>query len=59
MLGAWALTELNIGSDAAHIETTAERITGGYKINGVKNWIGNGTAELLCLWAKNKQTQNI
>lgn len=53
MLGAWALTEINIGSDAAHIETTSYKTNNGFKIKGVKNWIGNGTADLVCLWTKN------
>jgi alkylation response protein AidB-like acyl-CoA dehydrogenase len=41
-IGSFALTEPTTGSDAAAIETTAERIEGGYRINGHKQWITNG-----------------
>ncbi len=57
MLGAWALTEDDNGSDAAHIKTNAVKTETGYKINGVKNWTGNGTGDLLCLWANNASTK--
>lgn len=41
-IGAFALTEPEHGSDAAHLETTATPIDGGYVLNGGKRWIGNG-----------------
>lgn len=41
-LGAFALTEPNIGSDAKHIETTAERRGDSFIINGRKKWITFG-----------------
>jgi alkylation response protein AidB-like acyl-CoA dehydrogenase len=47
------LTEDKIGSDAANINTTATKVNEGYKINGVKRWIGNGNKDLLVTWAKN------
>ncbi|MDY6934293.1 MAG: acyl-CoA dehydrogenase family protein [Spirochaetota bacterium] len=42
MLGAFALTEPNAGSDAASIETTAEFKGDHYLLNGTKNFITNG-----------------
>ena len=41
-IGSFALTEPSTGSDAAAIETTAERVEGGYRISGHKQWITNG-----------------
>ncbi|NNJ10775.1 acyl-CoA dehydrogenase [Chloroflexales bacterium ZM16-3] len=43
MIGAWALTEPNAGSDAAHLETTAEHQGDEWVINGQKMWITNGS----------------
>lgn len=42
MIGGWALTEDKIGSDASNIQTTVTKTENGYKLNGVKRWIGNG-----------------
>jgi alkylation response protein AidB-like acyl-CoA dehydrogenase len=42
VLGAFALTEPNVGSDAQSIETTAEKQDGGYVLNGQKKWITFG-----------------
>ncbi len=41
-IGCFALTEPETGSDAAAIRTTAERVDGGYLINGHKQWVTNG-----------------
>lgn len=43
-LGAYALTEPETGSDAAHIVTRAVRAPdgGGWLLTGRKHWIGNG-----------------
>ncbi len=41
-IGSFALTEPSTGSDAAAIETRAERVEGGYSISGHKQWITNG-----------------
>jgi alkylation response protein AidB-like acyl-CoA dehydrogenase len=40
-VGALALTEPECGSDAAAIKTHAQRIEGGYVLNGQKTWISN------------------
>jgi butyryl-CoA dehydrogenase len=43
MLGCFALTEPEAGSDAASIKTRAEKVPGGYRISGTKVFITNGT----------------
>jgi alkylation response protein AidB-like acyl-CoA dehydrogenase len=49
-LAAFALTESTAGSDASAIRTTAEKVEGGYLINGTKQFITNGgEAELYTL----------
>lgn len=42
VLGAFALTEPNAGSDAVHIQTTARRDGDEYVLNGSKLWVSNG-----------------
>jgi alkylation response protein AidB-like acyl-CoA dehydrogenase len=41
-IGSFALTEPTTGSDAAAIETRAEKVEGGYRVSGHKQWITNG-----------------
>ena len=41
-LAAFALTESTAGSDASAIKTTAEKVEGGYLLNGTKQYITNG-----------------
>ena len=42
MLGAFALTEPHVGSDASALRTTATRDKDGYLLNGVKQFITSG-----------------
>jgi butyryl-CoA dehydrogenase len=42
MLGCFGLTEPMSGSDAQTMVTTAEKVPGGWVLNGAKNWITNG-----------------
>jgi hypothetical protein len=42
MIGAFALTEADAGSDAAAIRTRAARASGGYVLNGAKQFITSG-----------------
>jgi alkylation response protein AidB-like acyl-CoA dehydrogenase len=41
-IGCFALTEPEAGSDAAAIRTRAEKVPGGYRISGHKQWVTNG-----------------
>ena len=43
-LGCFALTEPETGSDAAAITTKAEKVEGGYRVSGHKQWVTNGRA---------------
>jgi len=43
VLGAFGLTEPNAGSDAAGTQTRAEKVPGGWKVNGSKIYITNGS----------------
>ena len=54
-LGAFALTEPERGSDAAHVLTTARQVGQHYVLHGRKRWIGNGTiADLIIVWARDE-----
>jgi len=53
ILGAFALTEPEHGSDSVALETSARRDGEHWVINGRKKWIGNGTlADVVVLWAR-------
>jgi alkylation response protein AidB-like acyl-CoA dehydrogenase len=41
-IGCFALTEPEAGSDAAAIRTRAEKVPGGYRVSGHKQWVTNG-----------------
>jgi butyryl-CoA dehydrogenase len=42
VLGAFALSEADAGTDAANQRTTAVRNSGGYRLDGRKVWVANG-----------------
>lgn len=42
MIGAFALTETDAGSDASAIRTRATRVDGGWRLNGSKQFISSG-----------------
>jgi alkylation response protein AidB-like acyl-CoA dehydrogenase len=44
-LSAFALTEASPGSDVSRIQSHAEPVDGGFRLNGTKHWVTNG------LWA--------
>ena len=53
MVGCFGLTEPNYGSNPGGMLTRATQVDGGYKINGTKMWITNGTiADIAIVWAK-------
>ncbi len=57
-LGAFAVTEATAGSDAGAIKTTAEKVEGGYLLNGTKQFITNGgEAEIYTVIALTDKTK--
>jgi glutaryl-CoA dehydrogenase len=53
LIGCFGLTEPDFGSDPGSMLTRAEKVTGGFKLNGTKMWISNApTADLAIVWAK-------
>jgi alkylation response protein AidB-like acyl-CoA dehydrogenase len=53
ILGAFCLTEPAAGSDAAGIQTRAVRDGAGYRLNGTKTWVTNGSvAGVFIVFAK-------
>jgi glutaryl-CoA dehydrogenase len=52
-IGCFGLTEPDYGSNPGGMVTKAEKVEGGYLINGAKMWITNGTiADVAVVWAK-------
>jgi len=53
-IGCFGLTEPDFGSNPTGMLTRAEKLPGGgYRINGVKRWITNGSiADVALVWAK-------
>ncbi|WDI30928.1 acyl-CoA dehydrogenase [Hyphococcus flavus] len=52
-VGCFGLTESDGGSDPGAMRTKAEKVSGGYKLNGSKMWITNSPiADLAVVWAK-------
>jgi len=59
-IAAWGLTEPSNGSDASALQTTANKVEGGWELNGHKRWIGNATiADYVVIWARNTETKQI
>ncbi|MEO1440285.1 MAG: acyl-CoA dehydrogenase family protein [Chloroflexota bacterium] len=55
LIGAFGLTEPNVGSNAAGIQTTARRDGNHYILNGAKRWIGNASlSDVLIIWARDE-----
>jgi glutaryl-CoA dehydrogenase len=53
MIGCFGLTEPDHGSDPGSMVTRAEKVDGGYKLNGAKTWISNApVADIAVVWAK-------
>ena len=53
VIGCFGLTEPDFGSNPAGMRTTAVRADGGWRIDGSKMWITNGsTAQIAIVWAQ-------
>src|ERR1700758_2901179 len=53
MIGCFGLTEPDHGSDPGSMITRAEKVAGGFKLNGAKMWITNSpVADIAVGWAK-------
>ena len=53
LVGCFGLTEPDAGSDPGSMRSRAEKIDGGYRVNGAKMWITNSPiADIFVVWAK-------
>jgi glutaryl-CoA dehydrogenase len=53
LVGCFGLTEPDHGSDPGSMVTRAEKVPGGFKLNGAKMWITNSPiADIAVVWAK-------
>jgi glutaryl-CoA dehydrogenase len=53
MIGCFGLTEPDAGSNPGGMLTTAEKVKGGYRLNGNKMWITNGDiADIAIVWGR-------
>jgi glutaryl-CoA dehydrogenase len=58
-IGCFGLTEPDAGSDPAGMKTRAEKVQGGYVLNGSKMWISNSPiADVFVVWAKSTAHNN-
>jgi glutaryl-CoA dehydrogenase len=56
LIGAFALTEPEHGSDSVSLETEARRDGDHYVLSGDKRWIGNASfADLVIVWARDEE----
>lgn len=52
-VGALAMSEVSAGSDVISMRLRADRVAGGYRLNGTKFWITNGAcADTLVVYAR-------
>lgn len=60
IIGAHAITETESGSDAWDMSTWAEKIDGGYRINGSKTFTSNGpVADTIIVYARTDKNASI
>jgi glutaryl-CoA dehydrogenase len=53
LIGCFGLTEPDFGSDPGSMVTRAEKVAGGFRLNGAKMWISNAPiADIAVVWAK-------
>ncbi len=54
-IGCFGLTEPDAGSDPGSMKTRAEKVDGGYVLNGTKMWISNSPiADVFVVWARSE-----
>lgn len=57
-IGALAMSETGAGSDVTNMQTKAEKVDGGWVLNGSKMWITNGPyADYIVVYAKTDPTK--
>jgi len=57
-IAAFALSEMEAGSDVAAISMRAEQFNGGFRLNGSKTWISNGgIADLYVVFARSGEAE--
>ncbi|MEM1024207.1 MAG: acyl-CoA dehydrogenase [Myxococcota bacterium] len=57
-VGCFGLTEPDHGSDPSSMVTRAQKVEGGYRLSGAKNWITNSPiADVFVVWAKSDAHQ--
>jgi glutaryl-CoA dehydrogenase len=53
LIGCFGLTEPDFGSNPSGMLTSAVKTAGGYRLNGTKRWITNGSiAQVALVWAR-------
>ena len=58
-VGALAMSEAGAGSDVVSMKLKAEAVPGGFRLNGTKFWITNGSeADVLVVYAKSAPGEN-
>ncbi len=56
LIGCFGLTEPDHGSDPAGMTTRADKVDGGWRLNGIKTWITNAPiADIGVIWAKTEK----
>jgi acyl-CoA dehydrogenase len=59
-LQAFGVTEPTVGSDTTHIQTTAERVDGGYRVSGQKIWTSRAQhSDLMLLLARTTPVDDV
>ncbi len=57
--GSFALSEPEVGSDPASLATRAEKVDGGYRLSGTKQWVTSGDhAKLIVVWARTGEAKS-
>ena len=59
-LQAFGVTEPTVGSDTTHIQTTAEKVDGGYRVSGQKIWTSRAQhSDLMLLLARTTPLEEV